>query len=135
MFRTPRTTCRQDRDMKSFQPLTRPRNRGQLKHPGGGGVGHWPRARTFQKAATAGPYLEFRRWDGCSRIGVAARCRQMGRDGRDRAGQASHHEGCLHPRIEWIGEAPEKAKMDHLHHEAHEVCFIANSVKTLVTVA
>jgi hypothetical protein len=57
----------------------------------------------------------------------------MGRDGRDRAGQASHHEGCLHPRIEWIGEAPEKAKMDHLHHEAHEVC-IANSVKTLVTV-
>jgi organic hydroperoxide reductase OsmC/OhrA len=41
----------------------------------------------------------------------------------------------LHPRIEWIGEAPEKAKLDHLHHEAHEVCFIANSVKTNVTVA
>jgi hypothetical protein len=33
------------------------------------------------------------------------------------------------------GEAPEKAKLDHLHHEAHEVCFIANSVKTQVTVA
>ena len=41
----------------------------------------------------------------------------------------------LHPQIEWIGEAPEKAKLDHLHHEAHEVCFIANSVKTQVTVA
>src|SRR3984885_12091932 len=41
----------------------------------------------------------------------------------------------LHPRIEWMGEAPEKAKLDHLHHEAHEVCFIANSVKTQVTVA
>jgi organic hydroperoxide reductase OsmC/OhrA len=41
----------------------------------------------------------------------------------------------LHPQIEWIGEAPEKAKLDHLHHEAHEVCFIANSVKTKVTVA
>jgi organic hydroperoxide reductase OsmC/OhrA len=41
----------------------------------------------------------------------------------------------LHPRIEWINEAPEKAKLDHLHHEAHEICFIANSVKTQVTVA
>jgi organic hydroperoxide reductase OsmC/OhrA len=41
----------------------------------------------------------------------------------------------LHPRIEWMGEAPEKVKLDHLHHEAHEVCFIANSVKTQVTVA
>lgn len=41
----------------------------------------------------------------------------------------------LHPQIEWIGEAPGKAKLDHLHHEAHEVCFIANSVKTQVTVA
>jgi organic hydroperoxide reductase OsmC/OhrA len=37
----------------------------------------------------------------------------------------------LHPQI---GEAPEQAKLDHLHHEAHEVCFIANSVKTKVTV-
>jgi organic hydroperoxide reductase OsmC/OhrA len=41
----------------------------------------------------------------------------------------------LHPRIEWTGEAPEKAKLDRLHHEAHEVCFIANSVKTKVTIA
>jgi len=40
----------------------------------------------------------------------------------------------LHPRIEWMGEAPEQAKLDHLHHEAHEACFIANSVKTKVTV-
>jgi organic hydroperoxide reductase OsmC/OhrA len=41
----------------------------------------------------------------------------------------------LHPQIEWIGEAPEKAALEHMHHEAHEVCFIANSVKTKVTVA
>ena len=41
----------------------------------------------------------------------------------------------LHPRIEWTGAAPDKAKLDHMHHEAHEVCFIANSVKTEVTVA
>jgi organic hydroperoxide reductase OsmC/OhrA len=41
----------------------------------------------------------------------------------------------LQPRIEWNGEPPEKAKLDHLHDEAHEVCFIANSEKTQVTVA
>src|SRR6202166_2423958 len=36
----------------------------------------------------------------------------------------------LNLQIEWSGEAPEKAKSDHMHHEAHEVCFIASSVKT-----
>jgi organic hydroperoxide reductase OsmC/OhrA len=41
----------------------------------------------------------------------------------------------LHPQIEWKGAAPDKATLDHMHHEAHEVCFIANSVKTQVTVA
>ena len=41
----------------------------------------------------------------------------------------------LHPQIEWTGEAPGKAKLDQMHHEAHEACFIANSVKTEVSVA
>jgi organic hydroperoxide reductase OsmC/OhrA len=41
----------------------------------------------------------------------------------------------LHPQIEWGGSAPDKEKLDRMHHEAHEVCFIANSVKTEVTVA
>jgi len=41
----------------------------------------------------------------------------------------------LRPRIEWNGEAPDQAKLDQMHHEAHEVCFIANSVKTEVSVA
>jgi organic hydroperoxide reductase OsmC/OhrA len=41
----------------------------------------------------------------------------------------------LHPQIEWTGPAPDPEKLGHLHHEAHEVCFIANSVKTTVTVA
>src|ERR1700756_1763990 len=40
----------------------------------------------------------------------------------------------LHPQIEWVGEAPEKARLEDMHGEAHEVCFIANSVKTKVTV-
>jgi organic hydroperoxide reductase OsmC/OhrA len=41
----------------------------------------------------------------------------------------------LHPRTEWAGDAPEQAKLDQLHHEAHEACFIANSVKTQISVA
>lgn len=41
----------------------------------------------------------------------------------------------LHPEIEWQGNAPDPAQLDHLHHQAHEACFIANSVKTNITVA
>ena len=40
----------------------------------------------------------------------------------------------LRPRIEWTGAAPDQVKLEHMHHEAHEACFIANSVKTEVTV-
>ena len=41
----------------------------------------------------------------------------------------------LHPQIEWQGAMPDKEKLDAMHHEAHEVCYIANSVRTEVTVA
>jgi organic hydroperoxide reductase OsmC/OhrA len=40
----------------------------------------------------------------------------------------------LHPQIVWAASAPPKEELDRLHHEAHEVCFIANSVKTRVTI-
>lgn len=41
----------------------------------------------------------------------------------------------LRPRIDWQGAPPDAAQLAHLHHEAHEACFIANSVKTEVVVA
>jgi organic hydroperoxide reductase OsmC/OhrA len=41
----------------------------------------------------------------------------------------------LKPEIDWEGAAPDAATLDRLHHEAHEECFIANSVKTQVVVA
>jgi organic hydroperoxide reductase OsmC/OhrA len=41
----------------------------------------------------------------------------------------------LRPKIEWAGAAPNQEELARLHHEAHEICFIANSVKTQVTVA
>jgi len=41
----------------------------------------------------------------------------------------------LHPNIEWHGAVPDAAKLAEMHHEAHEGCYIANSVKTVVRVA
>jgi organic hydroperoxide reductase OsmC/OhrA len=41
----------------------------------------------------------------------------------------------LHPQIVWTGsKLPTAADLDRLHHRAHEDCFIANSVKTAITV-
>ncbi|HKE00876.1 MAG TPA: OsmC family protein [Planctomycetota bacterium] len=37
----------------------------------------------------------------------------------------------LHPQVRFAGErAPSRTHLDALHHEAHEKCFIASSVKT-----
>ena len=41
----------------------------------------------------------------------------------------------LNPRIVFSGaKLPTRAEQEHLHHESHEQCFIANSVKTEVVV-
>ena len=41
----------------------------------------------------------------------------------------------LHPTVEFSGEKmPSREEVEHLHHEAHDACFIANSVKTVVRV-
>lgn len=42
----------------------------------------------------------------------------------------------LHPTIVYGGDKqPTAAEIERLHHLAHEQCFVANSVKTRVTVA
>lgn len=42
----------------------------------------------------------------------------------------------LRPEIAWSGEKrPTPEDLDRLHHQAHEQCFIANSVKTEIVVA
>ena len=41
----------------------------------------------------------------------------------------------LRPTIQWAGTSPDPALVARLHHEAHEECFIANSVRTEVVVA
>jgi len=40
----------------------------------------------------------------------------------------------LHPEIIYAGQAPTADQREHMHHKAHEVCFIANSVKTEIVV-
>ncbi len=40
----------------------------------------------------------------------------------------------LHPKITWGGEPPSQEHLDKLHANAHKHCFIANSVKTQITV-
>ena len=36
----------------------------------------------------------------------------------------------LNPKVEWVGQGPDKAQMEDLHHRAHEACFIANSMRS-----
>lgn len=40
----------------------------------------------------------------------------------------------LNPTIVWNGDAPSQEQLAQLHHEAHEVCYIANSIKSEVVV-
>jgi organic hydroperoxide reductase OsmC/OhrA len=41
----------------------------------------------------------------------------------------------LAPQIAWAGEPPTAEQLAHLHHRAHEECFIASSVNTEIVVA
>jgi organic hydroperoxide reductase OsmC/OhrA len=40
----------------------------------------------------------------------------------------------LHPEIRYVGRRPSAAERDEMHHKAHHICFIANSVKTEIVV-
>jgi organic hydroperoxide reductase OsmC/OhrA len=40
----------------------------------------------------------------------------------------------LHPEITWVGREPTPAELGEMHHRAHHICFIANSVKTEIVV-
>jgi len=53
---------------------------------------------------------------------------------KDAEGRMAVTRVTLHPEIHYEGRRPTQAERDHMHHEAHEECFIANSVKTVVSV-
>src|SRR4051812_27462611 len=44
------------------------------------------------------------------------------------------HEVDLRPTIDWSGDAPSASAIEALHHASHARCFIANSVRSTITV-
>lgn len=55
---------------------------------------------------------------------------------KNERGKLAVTRATLRPRIDFVGEKrPSAAEISALHHEAHEECFIANSVRTEITVA
>ena len=59
----------------------------------------------------------------------------VGRLGKNEAGRIALTSVTLRPKIVFAeGSAPDAEGLQRLHHSAHEHCFIANSVKTEVTI-
>ena len=56
------------------------------------------------------------------------RDRAEGEMGRNAAGRIAIVRITLRPDIAFAGDAPDPAAVERLHHEAHERCFIANSL-------
>jgi organic hydroperoxide reductase OsmC/OhrA len=56
---------------------------------------------------------------------------EMGRgeDGREFVAHVS-----LRPSVTFAGEAPSVEALAHLHHQAHEACYLANSVRSAITI-
>jgi len=53
---------------------------------------------------------------------------------KNQAGELWVSKVVLHPQISYVGPRPTAAESDELHHAAHQICFIANSVKTQIVV-
>jgi organic hydroperoxide reductase OsmC/OhrA len=58
----------------------------------------------------------------------------VGRMTKNERGVAWISSVVLRPRITYGAAPPSREQEDHLHHEAHEACFIANSVRTDIRV-
>ena len=70
-----------------------------------------------------------------SGLDVAAyRDEARGTMGRDERGRMAMTRIVLRPEIEFEGAAPAPDALGRLHHEAHERCFIANSLRTEIVV-
>ena len=52
--------------------------------------------------------------------------------GKNAAGRTAMTVVTLRPDVTFAGDRPSRADLDAMHHEAHQLCFIANSVTTEV---
>jgi organic hydroperoxide reductase OsmC/OhrA len=58
----------------------------------------------------------------------------IGKVGQDERGKVALTRITLRPAIVFDGRQPSRDELDELHHEAHERCFIANSLRTEIVV-
>jgi organic hydroperoxide reductase OsmC/OhrA len=78
-------------------------------------------------------FLDLARRSG---LDVAAyRDQAEGEMGRNAAGRTAIVRITLRPDIAFAGPAPDAAAIARLHHDAHERCFIANSLNSEIVVA
>lgn len=56
----------------------------------------------------------------------------VGEMGKNTAGKQAVTVVTLRPQVVYQGRAPSEEEESAMHHEAHEECYIANSVKTEV---
>lgn len=57
----------------------------------------------------------------------------IGEMGKNHLNKTAMTKVALHPVVTFEGNRqPTKAELEHIHHQAHELCFIANSVTTEV---
>ena len=65
---------------------------------------------------------------------AAYRDEARGTMGKDERGRTAMTRIALRPEIAFVGEPPAPETLARLHHEAHELCFIANSLRTEIVV-
>ncbi|HEX8482749.1 MAG TPA: OsmC family protein [Allosphingosinicella sp.] len=65
---------------------------------------------------------------------AAYRDEARGTMGKDEKGRMAMIRIVLRPQIEFAGDPPDPEALGRLHHEAHERCFIANSLLTEILV-
>lgn len=65
---------------------------------------------------------------------AAYRDEARGTMGKDDRGRMAMIRIGLRPEIEFVGEVPGPEALERLHHEAHERCFIANSLRTEIVI-
>ena len=74
----------------------------------------------------------------CSKQGFAVASYEdaaVGTMTKNEAGSSWVSHVRLAPRIAWIGVGPSEVQLERMHDEAHHGCFIANSVRTEITIA
>ena len=90
---------------------------------------------TLVASASACHMLWFLHLARDSGLDVAAyRDEARGSMGKDERGRMAMTRIVLSPEIEFAGEVPDEQALAKLHHDAHERCFIANSLKTEIVV-